>query len=74
MSSSFDKVKDMINDDNMKSTLVKIMNASSPEEIMSLAKEDNIALTIDQARTIYNGKNSEIEIDEDDLNAIGKIL
>lgn len=74
MSSSFDKVKDMINDDNMKSTLVKIMNASSPEEIMSLAKEDNIALTIDQARTIYNGKNSEIEIDEDDLSAIGKIL
>lgn len=74
MKKSMNKIKDMISDPNMQQTLVKVMNAKSPEEIMSIAKEDNIALTMEQAKTIYDGKRSHKEIDEEDLNAIKGIL
>ena len=74
MKKSMNKIKDMISDPNMQQTLIKVMNAKSPEEIMSIAKEDNIALTMEQAKTIYDGKRSDKEIDEEDLNAIKGIL
>lgn len=74
MKKSMDKIKDMISDPNMQQTLVKVMNAKSPEEIMSIAKEDGIALTPEQAQTIFDGKNSDKEISSDDLKEIKKIL
>lgn len=74
MKESMNKIKDMISDPNMQQTLVKVMNAKSPEEIMSIAKEDGIALTPEQAQTIYDGKKSHREIDEEDLNVIKGIL
>ena len=74
MNKSMNKIKDMISDPNMQQTLIKVMNASSPEEIMSIAKDDKIALTPEQAKTIFEGKNSNKKIDEEDLNAIKGIL
>ena len=74
MKKSMDKIKDMISDPKMQQTLVKVMNAKSPEEIMSIAKEDGIALTPEQAQTIFDGKNSDKEISSDDLKKIKKIL
>ncbi len=74
MKKSMDKIKDMISDPKMQQTLVKVMNAKSPEEIMSIAKEDGIALTPEQAQTIFDGKNSDKEISSDDLKEIKKIL
>ena len=74
MGNSFDKVKDMIDNPELKQTLIKVMNASSPEEIMTIAKEDGIALTLEQAETIFEGKNSNKEIDEEDLEAVRGIL
>ncbi len=74
MKKSMDKIKDMISDPNLQKTLVKVMNASSPEEIMTIASEDGIALTPEQAQTIFDGKNSDKEISSDDLKEIQKIL
>ena len=74
MGNSFDKVKDMIDNPALKQTLIKVMNASSPEEIMTIAKEDGIALTLEQAKTIFEGKNSNKEIDEEDLEVVRGIL
>lgn len=74
MGNSFDKIKEMINDPEMKKTLVKVMNAKSPEEIMDIAKKDNIALTYEQAKTIFDGKNSNQEIAQEDLDAVKDYL
>ena len=74
MQKSMNKIKDMISNPDMQKTLVRVMNAQSPEEIMDIAKEDHIALTMEQAQTIYDGKKSHREIDEEDLNAIKGIL
>ena len=74
MGNSFEKVKEMISNPEMKETLVKVMNAKSPEEIMEIAKKDNIALTMEQAKTIFDGKNSNQEIDQEDLDAIKDYL
>ncbi|MCR4612280.1 MAG: Nif11-like leader peptide family natural product precursor [Lachnospiraceae bacterium] len=74
MKKSMNKVKDMIEDPNMKQTLIKVMNAKSPEDILAIAKEDGIALTLEQATTIYNGKRSHKEIDEEDMDKLKKIL
>ena len=74
MSNSFDKVKDMIDNPALKQTLIKVMNAASPEEIMTIAKEDGIALTLEQAETIFDGKNSDREIDAEDLEAVRGVL
>ncbi len=74
MKKSMNKIKEMISDPNLQKTLVKVMNASSPEEIMAIAKEDGIALTPEQAQTIFDGKNSDKEISSDDLKEIKKIL
>ena len=74
MKESMNKIKDMISDPDMQQTLVKVMNAKSPEEIKAIAKEDHIALTMEQAQTIYDGQKSHREIDEEDLNAIKGIL
>lgn len=74
MKKSMDKIKEMISDPNLQKTLVKVMNASSPEEIMTIAREDGIALTPEQAQTIFDGKNSDKEISSDDLKEIKKIL
>ena len=64
----------MIDNPALKNTLIKVMNAKSPEEIMSIAKEDGIALTPEQAQTIFDGKNSDKEIDEKDMELVKKIL
>lgn len=74
MKKSMNKIKKMISDPNLQKTLVKVMNASSPEEIMTIAREDGIALTPEQAQTIFDGKNSDKEISSDDLKEIKKIL
>ncbi|MBQ9390948.1 MAG: Nif11-like leader peptide family natural product precursor [Lachnospiraceae bacterium] len=74
MKKSMDKIKEMISDPNLQKTLVRVMNASSPEEIMTIAREDGIALTPEQAQTIFDGKNSDKEISSDDLKEIKKIL
>ena len=74
MKKSMNKIKEMISDPNLQKTLVRVMNASSPEEIMTIAKEDGIALTPEQAQTIFDGKNSDKEISSDDLKEIKKIL
>ncbi|MBE5899028.1 MAG: hypothetical protein E7279_05440 [Lachnospiraceae bacterium] len=74
MGNSFEKVKEMISNPEMKETLVKVMNAKSPEEIMEIAKNDNIALTMEQAKTIFDGKNSNQEIDQEDLDVIKDLL
>lgn len=74
MKKSMNKIKEMISDPNLQKTLVKVMNASSPEEIMTIAREDGIALTPEQAQTIFDGKNSDKEISSDDLKEIKKIL
>lgn len=74
MKKSMDKIKEMINDPNLQKTLVRVMNAKSPEEIMTIAKEDGIALTKEQAQTIFDGKNSDAEIDSDDLEKVKDIL
>lgn len=74
MKKSMDKIKEMINDANLQKTLVRVMNAKSPEEIMTIAKEDGIALTKEQAQTIFDGKNSDAEIDSDDLEKVKDIL
>lgn len=74
MKKSMDKIKEMISDPNLQKTLVRVMNASSPEEIMTIAREDGIALTPEQSQTIFDGKNSDKEISSDDLKEIKKIL
>ena len=74
MGKSFDKVKDMIDDPKMQATLVKVMNASSPEEILELAKADGIGLTLEQAQTIYDGKNSNQKVSAKDLKKVKDIL
>ena len=70
----FDKVKDMIDNPDMKATLVKVMNASSPEEILAIAKEDGIALTPEQAETIFAGKKSDATVDAATLDKVKGIL
>ena len=74
MKKSMDKIKEMISDPNLQKTLVRVMNASSPEEIMTIAREDGIALTPEQAQTIFDGKNSDKEVDAKDLEAIKGLL
>ena len=74
MKKSMDKIKEMISDPNLQKTLVRVMNASSPEEIMAIANEDGIALTPEQAQTIFDGKNSDKEVDAKDLEAIKGLL
>ncbi len=74
MKKSMDKIKDMISDPNLQKTLVIVMNAKSPEEIMDIAKNDNIALTYEQAKTIFDGKNSNQEIAQEDLDAVKDYL
>lgn len=74
MKKSMNKIKEMISDPNLQKTLVRVMNAKSPEEIMTIAREDGIALTPEQAQTIFDGKNSDKEISSDDLKEIKKIL
>ncbi len=74
MKKSMNKIKEMISDPNLQKTLVRVMNASSPEEIMTIAKEDGIALTPEQAQTIFDGKNSDKEVDAKDLEAIKGLL
>ena len=74
MKKSMDKIKEMISDPNLQKTLVRVMNASSPEEIMTIANEDGIALTPEQAQTIFDGKNSDKEVDAKDLEAIKGLL
>ena len=74
MKKSMNKIKEMISDPNLQKTLVRVMNAKSPEEIMTIANEDGIALTPEQAQTIFDGKNSDTEISSDDLKEIKKIL
>ncbi len=74
MGKSFDKVKDMIDNPDMKATLVKVMNAASPEEILAIAKEDGIALTPEQAETIFAGKKSDATVDAATLDKVKGIL
>ncbi len=74
MKKSMNKIKEMISDPNLQKTLVRVMNAKSPEEIMTIAKEDGIALTPEQAQTIFDGKNSDKEVDAKDLEAIKGLL
>ena len=74
MKESMNKIKEMISDPNLQKTLVKVMNAKSPEEIMTIAKEDGIALTPEQAQSIFDGKNSDKEVDAKDLEAIKGLL
>ncbi len=74
MKKSMNKIKEMISDPNLQKTLVRVMNASSPEEIMTIAKEDGIALTPEQAQTIFDGKNSDKEVDAKDLESIKGLL
>ena len=74
MKKSMNKIKEMISDPNLQKTLVRVMNAKSPEEIMTIANEDGIALTPEQAQTIFDGKNSDKEVDAKDFEAIKGLL
>ena len=74
MKKSMDKIKEMISDPNLQKTLVRVMNASSPEEIMTIANEDGITSTPEQAQTILDGKKVDKGVDAKDVEAIKGLL
>lgn len=74
MKKSVKKLNSMIKNSELKKTINKIMKANSPEEIIELAKKDQVDISLEEAEMIYKAKGSKKEISNDILKDIKKEL
>ena len=56
-----------MNEEKRKEVLKKLKEAKSVEEIISIAKEDGVELSEENAETIYAQMNQSGELSDDDL-------